>query len=355
PKVIRDKPVNLVTVSVSAPKIVKGLVSQAPLFLPNPHGISEDVKEMMRELLRVLDEPRDKIDSDSLQKIWTNITTVDSVEDHVTVPPSTTASVSRHSVASSNSAKCDSSILETVPDTMWNTIDYMTLHEGNSGNSPTSVSKHLQNSLAAAFHVTSSGRLCAGIAARSTPLLRHVPEFNFSQSTTQVNLTDALAMLDNSTVRLDVSALMETGDEENCDEVKFTGDLGSNAVARSAIFSGPRCAVPSYCSKSALQFETTLILSDDFGEAFLKSTQVDPSFPTKMPSLTPHDHSSPSDSLHGAELSYFPSQISWSPIGMQDDSIDHTDMPTSRANGFPSCRFSSTEGQAERREHWAKS
>ncbi|CAH8466034.1 unnamed protein product [Dicrocoelium dendriticum] len=295
PKVTYDKSVTLIPVSVSAPEVVKGSGSQDPLFLPNPHGSSRDVKQMM-----------DNIDLDSLRKTWTNLTIVDSVEEHVTVPPSITVNVFSHSVTSSNSAKRDSAnILEAVPDTMWNAIGYMPLHEEKSRNLPTSVSKHMQNSLATAFHVNSPGHLCADIAARSSPLIRHVPGLNFSQYTIQVNLTDALAMLDYSTARLDASELMETGDEEKSGERKSTGGPGSNAVVGSVMFSGPRCAVPSHCSKLALQFATTLVLSADFYEALLKFTQMDPSSPIRMPSLTPYSHLCPSDILHGTELSCF--------------------------------------------------
>ncbi|KAF6768503.1 hypothetical protein AHF37_08178, partial [Paragonimus kellicotti] len=77
---------------------------------------------------------------------------------------------------------------------------------------PSPYSKCFQTNLAAAFHLTTPSRCGLGVA-RSTPRVKP-PQFpDTLASTTQVNLSTALAMLDHSTIRLDASCLLEDNDD----------------------------------------------------------------------------------------------------------------------------------------------
>ncbi|OON15683.1 helicase protein, partial [Opisthorchis viverrini] len=169
-----------------------------------------------------------------------------------------------------------------------------------------------QVGLAAAFRLASPKQLNLSAVARSTPRPKSPTYWrpDLGGSVSQINLTDALAILDRSTIRLDFSGLF---DDRLDDQPPPPTDT---FLRHSVVFTGPLCPTPS--KSDTLNFGTKLQLGEEFGEDFLAPSQrVTSSVPTDPDPVT-KSHSTPHGSPREPDAFELPSQFSWSPIPVQD-------------------------------------
>ncbi|KAF7233666.1 hypothetical protein EG68_12146, partial [Paragonimus skrjabini miyazakii] len=292
--------------SLSLPTLVRGLVSSKTFFTAHVDSTDLSVNIAMKNFLNYLDKPNAKINLLSLKKAWSDRTEFESNSPDLSI---------------NNNASEQTKTSSTTPDSGHapalfkvgdNVVDSTSLLNSNS--SP--YSRCFQTNLAAAFHLTTPSRRALGVA-RSTPRAQPLQFPNTLASTTQVNLSTALAMLDHSTIRLDASCLLE--DNDDVDELNR---LGTTPVAKhsinaphSAIFTGP----PLSNASGTLQFGTKLSLSEDFGNDFLLPTQP---IEFDINASEKHAQSSPYRFCNGSDSYSFSSLIDWSPLPVENESED---------------------------------
>ncbi|TNN15435.1 Fanconi anemia group M protein isoform 1 [Schistosoma japonicum] len=136
--------------------------------------------------------------------------------------------------------------------------------------------------------------------ARSTPFRRNCTKRSVMSSSSQVNSDEALVLLENSTIHLDASTLL---DEE-------LTKLAPSTPAKSIIFAGPHISHLGDFHKSAdlFKFETKLSLGEEFSD-IIKPTQITEKIDTdnNVDKLKNNYLSTISDSS-------FDLQINWSPV-----------------------------------------
>nr|CAH8826272.1 unnamed protein product [Trichobilharzia regenti] len=142
--------------------------------------------------------------------------------------------------------------------------------------------------------------------ARSTPFVRRSVKANSIASSSQVTSDEALALLENSTIHLDASALLE--DES----------FAPNNGFRSAIFTGPTFQNVSefYKSTDLFTFETKLSLGEELDDV-IKPTQV-----PQIAGDCPNAETLKYDDFSTASNSSFDSQINWSPIEQVTETLN---------------------------------
>ncbi|KAF8562000.1 hypothetical protein P879_09468 [Paragonimus westermani] len=314
--------------SLSLPTLVRGLVSGKTFFAANVDNIDLNLNIAMKDFSNYLDKPSANISLVSLKQAWSDHTEFES---------------NWPDLSNNNNASERPKISSVTPDSAHasatfeadDDVDSNTLLHSN----PSPYSGCFQTNLAAAFHLTTPSRCDVGVA-RSTPRAKPLQFSNTLVSTTQVNLSAALAMLDHSTIRLDASCLLEDNDDVGELNRLSTTPVAAHSInaPRSAIFTGP----PLSNAGGTLQFGAKLLLSEDFGNDFLLPTQpieFDISIGEK------HAQSSPHSFCNGSDSYTFSSQINWSPLPVENDSEDsRTEIVT---NNFPNQIVSATLGVPE--------
>ncbi|TGZ70613.1 hypothetical protein CRM22_003107 [Opisthorchis felineus] len=305
------------------PQPVKGLVS-GKLFFPVVSGDHFDSRliDVARNLTQSVNTLPGRISPVLLQSAWERLLqTNEAQRSKVGLPPKADQPLEIPSV-SGLEQWVDKSLLEAIEgdftqnDTMPGTDMAKSTSKPTANQAPKNTlgSPLLgapQIGLAAAFCLASPKQLNLSAVARSTPRPKSPTHRrpNLGGSVSQINLTDALAILDRSTIRLDISGLFDDGLD---DQPPPTDTF----LRRSVVFTGPICPTPS--KSDTLNFGTKLQLGEEFGEDFLASSQrVTSSVPTDPDPVT-KSHSTPHGSPGEPDPFELPSQFSWSPIPVQD-------------------------------------
>ncbi|GAA27796.2 fanconi anemia group M protein [Clonorchis sinensis] len=306
------------------PQSVKGLVSGKlffPVVVSGDHFDSQLI-DVARNLTQSVNTLPGRISPASLQSAWERLLQTNEAQGpKVALPPKVDQPLEIPSVMGLEQW-VDKSLLEAIEGDFTQNDGMPGTDVAKSTSKPTAnqAPKNTlgsplvgasQTGLAAAFCLASPKQLNLSAVARSTPRPKSPihRRSDLGGSVSQINLTDALAILDRSTIRLDISGLVDDG----LDDQPAPMDT---LLRRSVVFNGPICPTPS--KSDTLNFGTKLQLGEEFGEDFLAPSQRVASSVSTDPDPVTKSHSTPHGSPREPDPFELPSQFSWSPISVRD-------------------------------------